>query len=134
MGCKSITGGVMPAGIKIWVMIGVTFRRSRQMAAELEERVEDRLGKLESDVGHLQTDVTEIKADLRMLRAETHARFDKLIDRLDKTADRGSLDPLRDSVANLQERVTRGDLQTRTWMLLLTGTVLAVMAHGFKWI
>jgi hypothetical protein len=101
------------------------FAGSRQMAVELEDRVEDRLGKLESDIGHLQTDITEIKADLRLVRSETHARFEKVTDRLDRLAD---------STARLEERVTRGDLQTRIWMLVLVGTILAVMAHGFKWI
>jgi hypothetical protein len=88
------------------------------VAVELEDRVEDRLGKFESHIGHLQTDVSELKAEGRQWRSETNARFDRL----------------SNSVARLEERVTRGDLQNRIWMLLLTGAVLAVMAHGFKWI
>lgn len=83
------------------------------------------VGQLRSDVGHLQTDVAEIKLDARQFRTEVLARFDKLTDRFEK---------LSDTVSDLRTQTIRGDLQTRIWMLVLVGTVLAVMAHGFKWI
>jgi hypothetical protein len=34
----------------------------------------------------------------------------------------------------LHRLIIRSSLSNRIWMLLLTGTMLAVMAHGFKWI
>jgi predicted RNase H-like nuclease (RuvC/YqgF family) len=123
-------------------------------AVELEEVVEDRVGKLESDVQHLQADVTEIKADARQFRSEMLARFDKVYERFDKIeadirsrfekvdADIASrfekaddrFGRIEKAIEELRTQMIRGDLQTRIWMLLSNGTVLAVMAHGFKWI
>jgi outer membrane murein-binding lipoprotein Lpp len=94
-------------------------------AVELEKVVEDRVGKLESDVQHLQADVTEIKADARQFRSEVLARFEKVDARFER---------IEQAIAELRTQMVRGDLQTRIWMLLSNGTVLAVMAHGFKWI
>jgi ribosome-associated translation inhibitor RaiA len=123
-------------------------------AVELEEVVEDRVGKLESDVQHLQADVTEIKADARQFRSEVLARFDKVESRskseFDKVYERfdkfeadiksrfekvdARFERIEQAIAELRTQMVRGDLQTRIWMLLSNGTVLAVMAHGFKWI
>jgi outer membrane murein-binding lipoprotein Lpp len=105
-------------------------------AVELEEVVEDRVGKLESDVQHLQADVTEIKADARQFRSEVLARFDKIEadikSRFEKADAR--FERIEQAIAELRTKMVQGDLQTRIWMLLSNGTVLAVMAHGFKWI
>jgi hypothetical protein len=92
---------------------------------ELEEVGEGRVGKLESDVQHLQADVTEIKADARQFRSEMLARFEKVDARFER---------IEQALSELRAKMIRGDLQTRIWMLLSNGTVLAVMAHGFKWI
>lgn len=102
------------------------------MAAELEDDVEERLVVLESRVQHLQSDVSEIKAEARQFRSEMLARFDKVDARFEKVDAR--LDKLTDLVYQQGQQMIRGDLQTRIWMLVLTGTVLAVMARGFKWI
>src|SRR5579859_4785458 len=99
---------------------------------ELEEVVEDRVGKLESDVQHLQADVTEIKADARQFRSEVLARFEKVYERFEKADDR--FGRIEKAIEELRTQMIRGDLQTRIWMLVSNGTVLAVMAHGFKWI
>jgi peptidoglycan hydrolase CwlO-like protein len=116
------------------------------VTVELEDRVENRFGKLESDVGrvqtdvgklqadvgklqadvgqlqsdvrHLQADVTEIKADARQFRAEVTARFEKVLE----------------SIAELRTQMVRADLQTRIWMLVSFGGLLGVLARGFKWI
>jgi chromosome segregation ATPase len=121
---------------------------------ELEEPVEDHVGKLESDVQHLQADVTEIKADARQFRSEVksefkevYARFEKIEadiksrfekaeadvkSRFDKVDAR--FERIEQAIAELRTQMVRGDLKTRIWMLLSNGAVLAVMAHGFKWI
>jgi hypothetical protein len=91
---------------------------------ELERAAEDGVGKLESDVQHLQADVKEIKADAREFRSEVRCEFDKIYARFDR---------LEQAISELRTQRVRGDLQTRIWMLLSNGTVLAVMAHGFKW-
>jgi hypothetical protein len=102
------------------------------MAAAVEDHVEERLGVLESDVRHLRTDVAEIKADARQFRSEVLAQFAKLSDRIDKLCER--IDKLTESVADSRTQMVRGDLQNRIWMLVLTGSVLAVIARVFKWI
>ena len=110
------------------------------MAVEMEDRVEaqagDRLVKLEldvrhlqSDVQHLQADVTEMKADARQFRSEVYARFEKLEGKVDV-----GFEKVHDRLAALHTQMVRGDLQTRIWMLVSMGGVLAVLARGFKWI
>jgi len=41
---------------------------------------------------------------------------------------------MRSADEHLHRLIIRSSLSDRIWMLLLTGTMLAVMAHGFKWI
>jgi hypothetical protein len=98
---------------------------SQQMIVELEDCVEDRIAKLGSDVQHLQADVSDIKAWTRQFQSEVLARFDRITDRLER---------ITESMAELRTQMYRGDLQTRVWVLVSIGAVLAVMARGFKWI
>jgi hypothetical protein len=88
------------------------------MTVELEDCVEDRIAKLGSDVQHLQADVSDIKAWTRQFQSEVLSRFDRITE----------------SMAELRTQMYRGDLQTRVWVLVSIGAVLAVMARGFKWI
>ena len=41
---------------------------------------------------------------------------------------------MRSGDERLHRLIIRTSLSDKIWMLLLTGTMLAVMAHGFKWI
>jgi hypothetical protein len=102
----------------------------------VEDKVAERLGRLESNVGHLQADVTEIKVDFRQFRSEMLARFDKVDARSERMAaeTNARFDKLIAEMGELRDRTTKGDLHTRIWMLGLIGVVLGVMAHGFKWI
>jgi hypothetical protein len=43
-------------------------------------------------------------------------------------------DEMHTSDERLHQLIIRTSLSDRIWMLSLTGTMLAVMAHGFKWI
>lgn len=69
--------------------------------------MENRLVRLEADVGHIRSDVEELKADMRIVKADVSA--------------------LKVSVE-----------KSRVWMLAtaisIAGALLAVMAHGFKWL
>jgi hypothetical protein len=72
------------------------------------------IAELRSDVRHIQSDVTDIKAELRA----TNQRFEKFDQKFDV---------LKDSLAS-----------AKMWALglyiALTGSLLFVMAHGFKWL
>ena len=59
-------------------------------------------------------------------------RFDKVDRRLERIDDR--FERIAESIAELPVLIVRGDLQTRIWMLLSLGGVLAVIARGFRWI
>jgi hypothetical protein len=67
------------------------------------------------------------------LRAEMHAGLGEL-----RTEMLESVTELRSEMHSADERlhrlIIRTSLSDKVWMLLLTGTMLAVMAHGFKWI
>ena len=125
------------------------------MSAVLEEHeVDERIVKLESNVAHMRSDTSDIKTDIRELRAESRANggdlggirveIEKLRDELHTglAAVRAELyhglAELRAEMHSADERlhrlIIRTSLYDRIWMLSLTGTMLAVMAHGFKWI
>jgi hypothetical protein len=89
---------------------------------ELEEPVEDRTGKLEAHVEHIRADVADTKVEIRRLN--------------DKVDGLG-----QDALANLALRMEKlfaelkvGRALDRVWWLLMCGTLLGVMARGFKWI
>ena len=103
------------------------------MSAVLEEdEVDARIVRLESDVAHIRSDISDTKSDIRELRAESSASEEGL------GSIRGEFIKLIDEMHSGRERlhrlIIRTSLTDRIWMLSLTGTMLAVMAHGFKWI
>jgi chromosome segregation ATPase len=107
------------------------------------------VGELRADVRHIQSDTTEIKAELRVtnqrldtLWQRTDERLEKLNDKLearfDQVADKrevnerferleGKFDKLKDSLAS-----------AKIWALglyiALSGSLLFVLARGFKWL
>jgi uncharacterized coiled-coil DUF342 family protein len=119
-----------------------------------EDEVDARIVRLESDVAHIRSDISDIKADIRELRAESSAskeglasirvEFANLRDEMHRgfaelraemqsgrAEDRAEM---RAGDERLHRLIIRTSLTDRIWTLLLTGTMLAVMAHGFKWI
>jgi hypothetical protein len=62
-------------------------------------------------LGVCRSGLANVRAELAELRAEMHSGDERL-----------------------HRLIIRTSLLDRIWMLLLTGTMLAVMAHGFKWI
>jgi chromosome segregation ATPase len=63
----------------------------------------------------LQSGLAAVRADLQSGLADVRAEMQSADERLHRL-------------------ILRTSLSNRIWMLLLTGTMLAVMAHGFKWI
>jgi chromosome segregation ATPase len=88
---------------------------------ELEEPVEDRVGKLEAHVEHIRADVSESKIEIRRLN-----------DKVDEVKD--SLAKFALSVEKSFAELKIGRALDRVWWLLICGTLLGVMARGFKWI
>jgi hypothetical protein len=89
---------------------------------ELEEPpVEDRIGKLEAHVEHIRTDVADTKIDVR--------RLNDKIDDVNQT-----LSAKIDAVHQQLSELKIGRALDRVWWLLMCGTLLGVMARGFKWI
>ncbi len=84
----------------------------------MEIQVEGRLSRLESDVPQMKSDIADMKVDVREIRGDIH--------RLDVR------------LTSLDHKIDRKSLLDRLWMTALVvssmGTMLAVMAHGFKWI
>ena len=80
------------------------------------------IAELRSDVRHIQSDVSDIKAELltrfESFEKKTEARFERIEQKFDS---------LKDSPSS-----------AKIWALglyiALTGSLLFVMAHGFKWL
>jgi predicted metal-dependent enzyme (double-stranded beta helix superfamily) len=108
------------------------------MSAVLEEEVmeETRLGRLESDVAHIRSDVSDAKTDIREIRSvlgSLNAVVAALRDEM-HVADDGLRLEMRTGFAELRHEIMRISLSLKIWMLSIAGTLLAVMAHGFKWL
>ena len=119
-----------------------------------EPPVEDRIGKLEAHVEHIQADVADTKIEVRRLNdkvdglgkrmlgkiddvhqtssAKTDAVFQMLLARIDDVNRTLSakIDAIHQQLAEL--KISRA--LDRVWWLLMCGTLLGVMARGFKWI
>lgn len=80
--------------------------RDHAMPAK-ENELDTRVAKLQSDVEHIQSDVTDIKADVRELRGETRA---------------------------LRAELATAKIWALGMYLALAGSLLYVLARGFKWL
>jgi chromosome segregation ATPase len=103
---------------------GAGFSGEDAMPAD-DSMLETRVAKLQSDVAHIQSDVSDIKADLRELKVETRELRNE-IDRVrtDLTARiDGKIDALRAELTS-----------TKIWALGLYGSLLYILARGFKWL
>jgi hypothetical protein len=72
-----------------------------------ENELESRVAKLQSDVEHIQSDITDIKADVRELRGDTRA---------------------------LRAELATAKIWALGMYLALAGSLLYVLARGFKWL
>jgi hypothetical protein len=108
------------------------------MAAVLEDDVmdESQVARLVSDVAHLQRDSADMKVDIRdgrkelgFLKAEVASLRDEM-----HTGFGALRHEMHVGFAALTEELVRTSLSNRIWMFSFAGGLLAVMAHGFKWI
>jgi peptidoglycan hydrolase CwlO-like protein len=102
------------------------------MPANEDNTLAVQVAELRSDVRHIQADVTDIKADLRItnqriesLRKETGERFEKVDQKFDLV--KKEIGEVKDSLAS-----------AKIWALglyfALAGSILYVLARGFRWL
>jgi chromosome segregation ATPase len=117
---------------------------------EAEDSMEARIARLESDTAHIQSDVQDIRQDMKGLREETRQLNEKiettrreLIENIDTTREKleakleakfGEVGTKFGELQKAIESINIGRVWDRVWLLLSMGTLLAVMARGFKWI
>lgn len=97
-----------------------------------EPPVEDRIGKLEAHVEHIQADVADTKVEVRRLNDKLDAMNQTLSAKID-TVNQSLLAKIEAVHQQLSE-LKIGRALDRVWWLLMCGTLLGVMARGFKWI
>jgi ElaB/YqjD/DUF883 family membrane-anchored ribosome-binding protein len=113
------------------------------MPANEDNNLELQVAVLGSDVRHIQSDVTDIKADLRAFRKETGDRFDKIdqrFERVDQKLDstKKEIGEVKDSSVEQIREVKDSLASAKIWALglyfALAGSLLYVLARGFKWL
>src|SRR5689334_518564 len=83
-----------------------------------EDQVAQQIGELRADVRHLQSDVTDVRTEIRGLRTEIR----DLRQRVDE------------QIAKLKDSLSSAKLWAIGLYVTQSGTMLLVMAHGFKWL
>jgi septation ring formation regulator EzrA len=99
---------------------------------EAEDSMEARIARLESDTAHIQSDVHDLRQDMKGLRPEIKEIRDRI-----ETTRRELIEKIDTKFGELQkaiESINKGRIWDRVWILLSMGTLLGVMARGFKWI
>lgn len=81
---------------------------------EAEESMEARIARLEATTEHIQSDVHTLRQEMTELNTKLDAKFEQ--------------------IQKSFESMRIGRVLDRVWMLLSMGTLLGVMARGFKWI
>ena len=97
-----------------------------------DEQTQRLLGEMRSDIRHLQSDVTDIKADQRIRFDKIDARFDKIDARFDKADDRVA--SIEKGLAEIKVSLSSAKVWAIGLYVALAGTMLYVMARGFKWL
>jgi predicted RNase H-like nuclease (RuvC/YqgF family) len=103
---------------------------------DMDEPIQVQIARLESDVQHIQRDVADIKVDLRRTNEridETNNRIDLLRDKLDQ-----KIESLREDLTQKIDGLRHDIASIKVWAMglyvALAGSMLLVMAKGFKWI
>jgi len=102
------------------------------LQAEAELFMEERLARLEANVEHIQSDISEMKIDIRRLDTKIDAVKDA-VNTLELKVER-SLAGLELKMEKSFASLRIGRMLDRIWWLVIAGTILGVMARGFKWI
>jgi hypothetical protein len=96
----------------------------RRELSDMDETIQAQIARLASDVKHVQTDVAEIKVDLRRVDDKLAAMNERIVS--------------VDSRLYKEIAAVRNDISSmKVWALTLyfaqAGSLLFVMAKGFKW-
>lgn len=94
------------------------------------------LARLTSDVQHVQKDVTDVKVDLRRVGDRLDAmneRFDGKLDAMNGRID-GKLDAVNGRIDGLRAEIYSMKVWAMGMYFALAGSLLFVMAKGFKWL
>ena len=101
-----------------------------------DEQNQRLLGEMRSDIRHLQQDVTDIKTEQRIRFDKIDARFDKMdvqIDgRFEKVDDH--FGKIEKDIGAIKESLASAKVWAIGLYVALAGTMLYVMARGFKWL
>ena len=107
---------------------------------EKVDHIQSDVEELKSDVRELRTKIDAVSADLAEHRVETERSFGALraemaagfgAVRAEMAAGLGALEgKMKDEIA----KVMSARAADRVWWLVIAGTLLGVMARGFKWI
>jgi predicted nuclease with TOPRIM domain len=109
---------------------------------------------LRADVRHIQSDTTDIKADLRAtnqrldaLSQKTDERFDRLEQNIDERFDKSDarvnerfqkvddrFERLEHKFDQLKDSLASAKIWALGLYIALSGSLLYVLAHGFKWL
>lgn len=115
-------------------------RWQRLLEMDEQTQTQARLARLEANVEHIQSDVADIKTDLR----RTNDKIEGLRQELTRNSE-GARGDLTQKIEGVREELTqkidglRQDMYSlKVWALglyiALAGSLLIVMAKGFKWL
>ena len=104
-----------------------------------DETVAQQIGELRAGVRHLESVVTDIKADLRSANQRIDLllqRFDSFIEKVDGRFEKvdARFEKVDGQIASLKDALWSAKLWAIGLYVTQFGTLLWVMAHGFKWI
>jgi hypothetical protein len=110
---------------------------------EAEVSMEDRVARLETHTEHILAYVQQLRHGIGKLDEKIDKKTDELNqkigalnDKIDKKTDglHEKFDTKFGELQKVLESMKLGRVWDRVWMLLAMGTLLGVMARGFKWI
>jgi hypothetical protein len=88
------------------------------MPANEDNSLVVQVAELRSDVRHIQSDVTELKADFRALRKETGEQFESV----------------KKDIAEVKGSLASAKIWALGLYFALAGSILYVLARGFRWL
>lgn len=118
------------------------FDESELMPINEKDDQQVRVAKLETNVQHIREDVSDIKVELRA----TNQRIDALSEKMDKRFDAANeevnkrFDKQDVRIDRIEEKLSGIQLRLESWKVWAlglyaaqSGTLLWIMAKGFKW-
>ena len=125
------------------VMHKYDMTQGADMPADENDNLAVQVAALRADVRHIQADVTDIKADLRVtnqrvesLRKETAEGFDKVDQRFEsqrkETGER--FEKVEKEIGEVKNSLASAKIWALGLYFALAGSLLYVLARGFKWL